>query len=113
MKERGKLTRREFMQFSALATAGLVMTACGGTEAPATTAPATTAPTKEAAPEATAVPAAKYSEAPALAAMVKAGTLPPVDERLPLDPVVHTPVEEVGQYGGTWHRAAVAPAMCK
>jgi peptide/nickel transport system substrate-binding protein len=107
MKERGKLTRREFIQLSALTTAGLVMTACGGkaTEAPATEAPAT----KEAAPAATATPEAKYSEAPALAEMVKAGTLPPVDERLPLEPLVHTPVEEVGQYGGTWHRAAVGP----
>ena len=107
MKERGKLTRREFIQLSALTAAGIVMTACGGkaTEAPATEAPAT----KEAAPEATAVPEAKYSEAPELAEMVKAGTLPSVDERLPLDPVVHTPVEEVGEYGGTWHRAAVGP----
>jgi len=107
MKERSKVTRREFLQLSALTAAGVVMTACGGkaTEAPATEAPVT----KEAVPEATAVPETKYNEAPALAEMVAAGTLPAVDERLPLDPVVIEPVEEVGQYGGTWHRAAVGP----
>ena len=43
-----------------------------------------------------------YSEAPALAEMVAAGELPPVDERLPDEPLVVEPVEEIGQYGGTW-----------
>ena len=40
----------------------------------------------------------KYGEAPELAAMVKAGTLPPVDERLPENPMVVKPVESVGRY---------------
>jgi peptide/nickel transport system substrate-binding protein len=44
-----------------------------------------------------------YQEAPMLAEMVAAGTLPPVAERLPANPVVLDPVEEIGQYGGTWH----------
>src|SRR5688572_24829469 len=44
----------------------------------------------------------KYQEAPMLAELVKAGTLPSVDKRLPQDPLVLEPVEEVGQYGGTW-----------
>lgn len=44
-----------------------------------------------------------------LAELVKQGKLPPVDERLPEEPLVVTPIEEVGQYGGTWHRAAVGP----
>ena len=43
-----------------------------------------------------------YNEAPALAEMVAAGELPPVDERLPAEPLVIEPVEEIGQYGGTW-----------
>ncbi len=43
----------------------------------------------------------KLSEAPALAALVKAGKLPPVEKRLPDKPVVVRPVEEVGKYGGT------------
>ena len=43
----------------------------------------------------------KYGEAPMLAALVAAGELPPVDERLPVNPSVRTPIEEVGTYGGT------------
>jgi peptide/nickel transport system substrate-binding protein len=46
-----------------------------------------------------------YQEAPALAAQVKAGKLPPVDERLPKDPEVVTPVQSVGTYGGTLRTA--------
>lgn len=47
----------------------------------------------------------KYTEAPMLTAMVEAGELPSVDERLPENPMVVEPVESIGQYGGTWHRA--------
>ena len=43
----------------------------------------------------------KYNEAPMLAELVKAGTLPPVEERLPENPVVIVPWNEVGQYGGS------------
>ena len=38
-----------------------------------------------------------------LAAMVAAGELPPLEERLPANPLVLDPVEELGEYGGTWH----------
>ncbi len=44
-----------------------------------------------------------YNEAPMLAAMVEAGELPPIEERLPAEPMVVEPVERVGTYGGTWH----------
>lgn len=44
-----------------------------------------------------------------LAELVKKGELPSVDERLPKEPMVITPFEEIGQYGGTWHRVAVGP----
>jgi len=53
----------------------------------------------------TATPVAKPKEAPALAELVKAGKLPPLEERLPLEPLVIEPYNEIGQYGGTWHRA--------
>ena len=43
----------------------------------------------------------QYKEAPMLAAMVAAGELPPVDERLPIEPKVLEPLEEIGTYGGT------------
>ncbi len=48
-----------------------------------------------------------FNEAPMLAEMVKAGKLPPVEQRLPeaSDIMVIQPVEEIGQYGGTWRRA--------
>lgn len=46
-----------------------------------------------------------YNEAPMLAERVAAGELPPVEERLPANPVVITPNESVGEYGGIWHRA--------
>jgi len=39
-----------------------------------------------------------------LAEMVKSGSLPPVEERLPKNPMVIQPLEEVGKYGGTWQR---------
>jgi len=43
-------------------------------------------------------------EAPALAEMVAAGTLPPLEERLPNDPEVVTPIDSIGTYGGTIRR---------
>ena len=42
------------------------------------------------------------NQAPAFQEMVRAGTLPPLDERLPVNPLVIEPVESVGQYGGIW-----------
>jgi peptide/nickel transport system substrate-binding protein len=47
-----------------------------------------------------------YSEAPMLKEQVSQGQLPPVTERLPENPVVVTPIEEVGQYGGTLYTIA-------
>ena len=41
-----------------------------------------------------------FSEAPMLAEMVAAGDLAPVEERLPDDPYVVVPYQEIGQYGG-------------
>ena len=46
-----------------------------------------------------------FSEAPTLAERVKAGDLPPVAERLPDNPLVVVPMEEIGRYGGTLRRA--------
>lgn len=50
-----------------------------------------------------------YNEAPMLAELVKVGQLPPVAERLPAEPLVVTPRNEVGQYGGEQHGAAFGP----
>src|SRR5262245_48613480 len=51
--------------------------------------------------------AAEYHQAPMLDDMVKAGKLPPVEQRLPETPRVVTPVEKVGKYGGTWRSGMV------
>ena len=51
-----------------------------------------------------------FKEAPMLADMVKAGTLPPVDQRVPQEPLVVKPVHEIGKYGGTWRRGFTGPA---
>jgi peptide/nickel transport system substrate-binding protein len=42
-----------------------------------------------------------YGEAPILADQVAAGTLPPAEERLPFNPAVVEPTNEVGTYGGS------------
>ncbi|AYY14033.1 ABC transporter substrate-binding protein [Actinobacteria bacterium YIM 96077] len=47
----------------------------------------------------------KGPEAPMLAEQVDAGDLPPVDERLPVNPLVVEPTERIGTYGGTWRTA--------
>jgi ABC-type transport system substrate-binding protein len=54
--------------------------------------------------EVTPIPPSQYSEAPQWAEMVDQGKLPPVDERLPENPLVVLPIKSVGKYGGTWYR---------
>jgi peptide/nickel transport system substrate-binding protein len=108
------ITRREFIRLSTVATAGLVASACVSAqpstevveEAAEQPAPAP-AEAKEEAPVAAeaAAAASKYKEAPMLAALVQAGDLPPVDERLPANPAVFDSLEGVGNYGGTIRRA--------
>ncbi|NOZ28646.1 MAG: ABC transporter substrate-binding protein [Chloroflexi bacterium] len=100
---RRRLTRREFLRLSATAAAGVVAASC----APQ--------PTPEAAPEAPAVeekkeeapaaaPAEEIHEAPMLHELVQQGKLPPLEERIPAEPLVIEPFETIGKYGGTWHR---------
>ena len=50
-----------------------------------------------------------FKEAPALAELVKAGKLPPVQERIGRDPLVVKPLREIGKYGGTWRRGFTGP----
>jgi peptide/nickel transport system substrate-binding protein len=45
-----------------------------------------------------------FKESPQLAELVKAGKLPPVQERVGQDPLVVKPLREIGKYGGTWRR---------
>ncbi|MGC9522016.1 MAG: ABC transporter substrate-binding protein [Anaerolineae bacterium] len=111
-----KLSRREFLYTSAMATVGLAITACAGPETETVEAPpveetvekaveATPTPrptlAATATPRPTAAPEAGYNEAPQLADLVASGDLPPVDERLPANPLVLEPLNEIGTYGGT------------
>ena len=50
-----------------------------------------------------------FKEAPLLADMVKASKLPPVQERVPAEPLVIQPLEGIGTYGGTWRRGFTGP----
>lgn len=49
--------------------------------------------------------AMEFNEAPALRARVAAGELPPVEERLPEEPLIVVPTEEIGRFGGVWRTA--------
>jgi peptide/nickel transport system substrate-binding protein len=54
----------------------------------------------------------QFSEAPVLADLVKAGKLPPVEQRLPepADLMVIKPLKEIGKHGGRWRRGFTGPA---
>lgn len=54
-------------------------------------------------------PGQKYSESPILTEMVQKGELPPVDERLPIEPLVIEPYESIGKYGGSMTVATLTP----
>lgn len=103
------------LMFLLIAVLALALSACGGApaaeEAPAEEAPAAAeAPAEEApaAEEAAAAPTADAGdavhEAPMLHEKVLAGTLPPLEERIPAEPLIIEPYGEIGQYGGTLHR---------
>src|SRR2546426_7416405 len=51
-----------------------------------------------------------FSESPQLTALVKAGKLPPVAERIGQDPLVIKPLKEIGKYGGVWRAGLPRPA---
>ena len=114
-----------------LGTISALLIACGGAATPtvvpepataATTTPEATvaapAPAADAVllvahniknPEAAMVPApAKYSESPFSAKLVAEGKLPPVEERLPSEPMVLL-VAKIGKYGGEIRRNHLGP----
>ena len=87
----------------------LLMAACApaATPTPEPVEAPTATPVAIEAEEATAVPVptadvASANEAPMLQEMVRAGELPPLQERLPKDFQTIDVYESIGQYGGTW-----------
>lgn len=83
----------------------MILGACTPAASPTPAAPAATN-----APAATDAPGAKYKEAPILADEVKAGKLPPVEQRLPDEPLVVEVTDSIGQYGGVWRRGTLGPS---
>lgn len=112
MKTGHSIGRRHFLQLSGATVTGILVAACGSGAEPAAEVPAaaTTAPAAESGTSAAAEPLGNYNEAPMLRELVDAGSLMPVDERLPGSPLVAPVVEEVGQYGGTWRRVWLGPS---
>jgi peptide/nickel transport system substrate-binding protein len=53
---------------------------------------------------------AQLHEAPMLAELVRAGKLPPVEQRVPQDALVLRPLQSVGRYGGILRRGFTGPA---
>jgi peptide/nickel transport system substrate-binding protein len=124
-EKKTRISRRQFIRLSATMTAGAVLAACAQTETPTAepemdeeepTATPEPEPTEAPEPTATAMQVeeeepeptemvSQYQEAPMLAEMVEAGELPPVDERLPMNPRVLEPYDSIGTYGGAWRRA--------
>ena len=100
-----KIGRRQFLQLSAIGAAGAVLNACtpGATETTAPDTGDTTDPVEEPVVEEPVVeqPMSKYGELPKFAQMVKDGTLPPIESRLPAIPRVLPNVDGIGQYSDT------------
>ena len=116
-KKQAGMTRREFLRNTGLATGAVALAGL----APTTTLTAQAGEQKIGAqligklegPSLILDPAkwpTKFGEAPALAELVKAGKLPPVEKRIPEEPMVVKPVHSIGKYGGTWRRAFTGPA---
>ena len=105
--DKRKISRRDFLKVSTITLVGTVATACG--VAPAATptpgAIATQAP-------ATAAPVKGRKEPPLLQPRVDSGALPPVDERLPENPVVIADRDAVGVYGGEVRMIHFDPVWC-
>lgn len=124
------MQHRWFHVLSWLTVITLILAACGGgapaapaaeevpaaeeaaaaTEAPAEDTTAATEGESITAEEAQTV--SQFSEAPMLAELVAAGSLPPVDERLPKDYMVVEPYESIGEYGGTLRTVTGCDTMC-
>jgi peptide/nickel transport system substrate-binding protein len=122
--EKRKLTRREFLELATAtaAAAGAVLTPAellaGQAAAPPAAAPGGLGQSligKLEGPEIIRDPTKfpkTFKEAPMLAELVKAGKLPPVEQRLPEpgEVLVIKPLKEIGKYGGRWRRGFTGPA---
>jgi peptide/nickel transport system substrate-binding protein len=103
--------KQRSLYLAILMVLALMIAACGPSAPAEPAQPASDAAPAESSTTADAPAAGQYNEAPQLAALVAAGELPPVDERLPEEPLVITPLNEIGQYGGEQRGAAFGPQI--
>jgi len=104
---------KQLLTLAALFVMLALLIACSGPAEPAGEAPAVDAPAasdETAADTDSTVPEGQYKESPMLTAQVAAGELPPVDERLPVEPLVIDVIEGIGEYGGIWEQAVTGQA---
>ncbi len=109
--------KRALPFMSLLLVVAMLVAACGGAQTPslgvATAEPSTGESSTEepSTAESSDAPADLSAlEAPMLAEKVAAGELPALDERLPVNPIVVTPLEQPGVYGGIWDAATTGQA---
>ena len=115
MSQHESLSRRGFLRAAAMSAVGMVAASCAQPtaqviekEVPVQQIVKETVVVEKQVPiekvvTATPVPS-KFKEPPMLAGFVQAGTLPPVDERVGDEPMVVTPLDSIGQYGGELHQ---------
>src|SRR3954453_17231333 len=51
----------------------------------------------------------QFHDPPQLTELVKVGKLPPVEQRVPQEPMVVKPLHSIGTYGGVWRRGFLGP----
>ncbi|MCB0063034.1 MAG: hypothetical protein KDE19_13005, partial [Caldilineaceae bacterium] len=104
MYKRQLVHRNLVMTLFSLLVVVLMLSACGAPSDGSTTGVGEPATDSEAAPEVQTASddSVARHEAPMLVAQVDSGELPPLEERLPVNPKVVTPHEEIGRYGGNW-----------
>jgi len=98
-----RISRRQFIQVSGSATAGIVLAACGASIPVADEAFVENANQEDDRTGAS-ESSTQYNEAPMLANRVSSGDLPLVDDRLPVTPKVIPVAEQIGNYGGSFRR---------
>lgn len=98
------MKQRSLALLGLLLALSLVLNACGGAPAEQPSAAGESAAVSEAPAAQEAMAGEAINEAPMLHEKVMAGELPPLDERIPAEPLVIEPFGEIGRYGGTLHR---------
>ena len=110
MDKRG-FTRRDFLKISAITAAGAVVAGCGPQLTPAVVEKQVEV-TKEVPVQVTVEVPKGRQEPPMLKAKVASGELPPVDERLPENPVLVGGRDAIGVYGGEVRMIHFDPVWC-